>query len=73
MIIRVHVKPGSVKEQIVKIGECEFVVSLKERAEDGKANARLINVLAKELGVNFREVTIKNPSSRRKIIEIQRK
>ncbi len=73
MIIRVHVKPGSVKEQIVKIGESEFVVSLKERAEDGKANIRLINILAKKFEVSFREVVIKNPTSRRKIIEIQRK
>ncbi len=73
MIIRVHVKPGSVKEQIVRTGECEFVVSLKERAEDGKANARLINILAKIFGVGFREVVIKNPASHRKIIEIQGK
>ena len=46
MIIRVKVKPNSSKEEIVKIGEKEYFVSLKEKAVDGKANKQLVRVLS---------------------------
>ena len=59
------------EESIEKIAEDKYLISLKERAEDGKANKRLINLLAKKLGVNFRAIKIKNPKSRDKIIEVK--
>jgi uncharacterized protein (TIGR00251 family) len=45
MIIKVRVRPGSCKQEINKTGEREFVVCLKERAEDNKANIELVKVL----------------------------
>lgn len=72
MILKVKVKPGSKAEKIEKISENEYVILLKERAEDGKANQRLINILAKEFDVDFRRIKIKNPKSRNKIIEIKK-
>lgn len=73
MIIKVKVKPGAKEEIIKKISDSEYAISLTQRAEDGKANARLINMLAKEFGVNFRQIVIKNPKSREKIVEIKGK
>lgn len=70
MIINVKVHPGSKEERIEKVSANEYNLWVKERAEDGKANRRVTNLLAKELGVNFRKIRIKNPTSRDKIIEI---
>lgn len=72
MIIHVKVKPGSKEERLEKISETEYIVSLKERAEDGRANRRLINLLAKEFSTNFQSINIKNPKSRNKIVEVMK-
>ncbi len=71
MILRVKVIPGSSYERLEEISEGEYVAHIKEKAEDGKANKRLINLLAKKLGVNWRAIKIKNPKSRSKIVEIK--
>lgn len=70
MIIYANVKPNALKEKIEKISENKYNISVKERAEDGKANKRIINILSKEFNVNFRKIIIKNPTSRKKIVEI---
>lgn len=67
MIIKIKVKPGAKEEKIEKINDNEYKISVEERAEDGKANNRVINLLAKELGVSFRDIKIKNPGSRDKM------
>lgn len=73
MILYVNVKPGAKEEKIERISENEFNIWVEERAEGNKANVRVINVLAKVLGVNFKSITIKTPKSRRKIIEVNSK
>lgn len=70
MIIYVNVKPNSKEEKIEKMSESEYVLRVKEPAEDGKANKRVINLLAKKFEVDFRKIKIKNPMSRKKVIEI---
>ena len=70
MIIKVNVKPGAKEEKVERISAEEYSVWLKERAEDGKANRRLLNLLAKEFKVSFKDIKIKNPKSRKKIVEI---
>jgi len=70
MIIKAKVKPNSKEEKIEKISENEYVISVKEPAENNKANIRLINLLSKELNVSYKCIKIKNPTSRDKIIEI---
>lgn len=72
MLIHVKVKPNSEKEEIVELSDGEYLVYLKEAAEDGKANRRLINILAKKFGVHFSKVKIKNPKSRDKVVEVCR-
>jgi len=73
MIIHVAVKPGSKEEKIEKISKTEYKISVKEPAEKGKANARIIKIISKEFGVSYKKIKIKNPSSRKKIIEIYNK
>lgn len=70
MIIYVNAKPGAKEEKIEVVSENEFNIWIKERSEDNKANVRVINILAKILGVNAKSITIKTPKSRRKVIEV---
>ncbi|HLF53609.1 MAG TPA: DUF167 domain-containing protein [Candidatus Nanoarchaeia archaeon] len=70
MILEVKVRPNSKVEKIDKISDKGYKINVKEPAENNKANIRVINLLSKELGVDFRKIRIKNPASRNKIIEI---
>ncbi|MDD5700335.1 MAG: DUF167 domain-containing protein [Candidatus Nanoarchaeia archaeon] len=70
MIINVKVKPNSKEQRIVKIAEREYEADLTEKAEGNKANIELVNLLSKEFGVDFRKIRIKNPRSRKKVVEI---
>ena len=70
MIIHVKVKPNSKKEEIIDLGNGNFEVYLKEKAEDGKANLKLIKLLSKKFNVSYKQISIKNPTSRNKVIEI---
>lgn len=70
MIIHVKVKPNSLKDDIVKLDDGNYLIHTSAKALDGRANISVVKMLAKEFGVNFRNVLIKNPKSRNKIIEI---
>lgn len=71
MLIKVKVHPNSVKEELIELSKEEYEIYLKERAEEGKANLALIRILSKKLGRNYRDIKIKNPTSRKKIVEIK--
>ena len=71
MKIQVNVKPGR-KFDKVEIEEGVYFVSLKERAEKGKANKSLIKVLAKHFNVPASNIKILHGLlSHRKIVEIK--
>jgi uncharacterized protein len=72
MILKIKVKPGSGKQEITKISNDEYLVSLKQRAEDNKANIELIKLLKKYLKVEVGDINIiKGLKSKNKIIEIR--
>jgi len=71
VIIFVNVKPGSKENKIIRLSENEYEIRTKERAEKGKANQEVIRILAQEFNVDKKQVIIKNPSYRKKIIEIK--
>jgi len=71
MIICVRVKPNSGKEKLIELGNGEYAVYLKEKAEDGKANIALIRLLSKKFNRSYKDIKIKNPRSRKKVIEIK--
>ena len=73
MLIYINAKPNSREEKIEKISDSEYNICVKEPAENNKANIRIINLLSKEFNVNFRKIKIKNPKSRRKLIDIHNK
>jgi len=70
MILYVSVKTNAKEEKIEKISDNEYKISLKEKAEKGKANHKLIILLSKEFNISQKQIKIKTPLSRKKIIEI---
>jgi uncharacterized protein len=72
MILHVKVKPNSSKREVQSFGEDRYLVYLKSSPENNEANAELIGVLSKELGVPPSKIKIKfGHSSDNKLIEIK--
>jgi uncharacterized protein len=71
MTIYVKVKPGSKHEKIEQKGEKHYIVSIKARAYEGKANIAVIEALAKYFSVSNAYVQIlTGHMSKEKVIEI---
>lgn len=77
--VKVLVKPGSKKGPLLINSDldtiqnygAEFIIYLKSRAVDGKANAELIEVMATHFNVSKKDVTIlSGQKSRIKIVGI---
>jgi uncharacterized protein (TIGR00251 family) len=72
MILHVKVKPNSSKREIQNFGGDRYLVYLKSAPENNEANAELINVLSKELGVPPSKIKIKfGQTSDNKLVEIK--
>jgi len=73
MKIFVKAKPGAREEKVERIDDDNFVVSVKEPPEKGKANHAIINALAVYFKTGSASVRIVSGySSRLKIIEIKK-
>ena len=73
MRIIVNVKPGAKKDLIEKIGDLEFQASVRKIAREGEANAAVVRILSKYLGVPRSALTlVKGQKSRKKIFDIQK-
>ena len=71
MRISVRVKPNARKDLVEPQADGSFVVSVNAPAVDGKANERLIELLAEHFKKRRREVFIVSGfTGRRKIVEI---
>lgn len=71
MRIFIRAKPNSKREEVQKISENEFVVSVKELPEKGRANEAIRNALAVYFKTASSRVRIVSGwSSRSKVIEI---
>lgn len=70
MKIIVHVKPNSKEEYFSHVKENEYCANLISKAEKGEANNELINLIAKSFKVKWQNVIIKNPKSKKKVVEI---
>jgi len=46
MYIKVNVQPGSKKERVTQMGECEYEMCVKEPAQQNMANTRVRAILA---------------------------
>lgn len=58
MTLHLKVKPGSKVDQLFYDAAGQLNLKIKAPAQDGKANAYLINFLAKQLGIAKSGVTI---------------
>ena len=66
-----RVKPNARKEEVRQTGERELTVSVAAPPVDGKANDRLVNLLAEHFGKPKRSITLlRGASSRMKVVEI---
>ncbi len=70
MKIFVKVKTGALSDTVERIDGLNYLVQIRDKPIENKANLKLINLLSKKLGVHSRAIIIKNPKSRKKIIEI---
>lgn len=72
MRIIVHAKPGARENQVEKIDDTAFVVSVKALPIKGKANEAIIALLSDYFGVSKTRIHLKTGRiSARKIIEIR--
>jgi uncharacterized protein (TIGR00251 family) len=72
MRISVRVKPNARKNEVQRLGEKRFLVSVTAPPVEGKANEKAIELLAEYFHVPKRRVTIlKGATSTEKIVEIE--
>ncbi len=70
MKILVKVKTGALSDSIESVGELNYLAHIRDKPIENKANLKLIRLLSKQFGVHSGNILIKNPKSRKKIIEI---
>ena len=71
MIIKVRVVPNSKSESVREEGERNYKVKVREKALEGRANAAVIEALARHFGVKRSQVSIvSGASAREKTIEV---
>ncbi|MCX6842195.1 MAG: DUF167 domain-containing protein [candidate division WOR-3 bacterium] len=71
MRLRVRVKPGAHEEKVSREPDGSLLVSVRARAQEGKANEAVMKAVAKFLRVPKSRVSIvSGPSSRTKILEV---
>ena len=73
MKINVSVNPNSKYSQVTKLSDYDYKVKVDAPAQDGKANERLIEILARHFEVANTCVSIvKGFKSKRKIVDIRK-
>lgn len=71
MLIRVKVYPKSKKDEIIKKREDSFEVRVKEKAEQGRANEKVLQILGDYFGVEKNKFRlIKGGKNRSKVFEV---
>ena len=71
MLIKVLVTPNAKQARVVKVSEDYFEVWVNERAESGRANKRLLEILAEHFDIPKSRITIvKGTKTRNKTIQI---
>ncbi len=69
--ISVTVKPQSKKEEVKKISEGEYLISVHAPARQGEANEALVEILARHFSVPKSSIQIiRGQTNRRKLVKI---
>jgi uncharacterized protein (TIGR00251 family) len=71
IIVSVRVHPGAAREAVSLLSDGSLDVRLRARAVEGQANAELVQLLARRLGLRRREVEIRaGVRSRQKLVSL---
>jgi uncharacterized protein (TIGR00251 family) len=71
MLIRVYVTPNAREARVVKISEDYFEVRVDEIAVGGRANKRLLEILAEHFKVQRSRISIlKGAKTRNKLVQV---
>src|SRR5438445_10874423 len=71
MLIRVYVTSNATEARVVKVGDDSFEVRVDERAVNGRANKRLLEILSRHFVVSKSRIFIsKGMKSRDKIVQV---
>jgi uncharacterized protein (TIGR00251 family) len=71
-IIELKVKPGARVSQLTRQADGTWLAQLRSPPVDGKANAELVALVAREFGVRRAQVSIRaGAGGRRKLVKIE--
>ena len=71
MLIRVYVTPNAREARVVKVSDNYFEVRVDERAVGGRANKRLLEILAEHFKVQKSRISIlKGTKARNKLVQV---
>ena len=71
MLIRVYVTPNAREARVVKVSDDYFEVWVDEMAVGGRANKRLLEILAEHLKVQKSRISIlKETKTRNKLVQV---
>ena len=70
--IRLKVKPGSRQEELTELDDGTWLARVKAPPVDGKANAAVIELVARHFGLRKSQVSIKSgASARMKLVTLE--
>jgi Uncharacterised ACR, YggU family COG1872. len=73
MFVKVKVFPDSKKDEIIKKADDRFEIKVKEKAKNGLANKKVIEILSKYLNVPEEKlILVRGAKQRNKIFEIHK-
>jgi uncharacterized protein (TIGR00251 family) len=71
MLIRIYVTPNAREPSVVRVSEDHFEVRVDERAVGGRANKRLLEILAEHFNIPKSRITIlKGTKTRNKTVQV---
>ncbi|QQR82741.1 DUF167 domain-containing protein [Candidatus Campbellbacteria bacterium] len=69
--LKIKVTPQASKESLVDMGDGRFVVSVREKAQDNKATARSLTMVALHVGVPVSKLRVlRGHHTRNKVVEV---
>lgn len=71
MILTVRTIPNSSQDKVEKTADGIYRVHVRAVPDKGKANAAVLKLLSRELGLNVRDMKILTPASRTKKIAVK--
>jgi uncharacterized protein len=71
VLVRVRVTPNAKRAMVVRVAEASYEVKVDARAEGGRANKRLVEILSEHLDVPKSRISlVKGARSRDKVVEV---